>query len=278
MEQYHNKSNFQDKKVADVDMSTEPINPVNLPHSSVTVDEDVYIKPTQQMEENISIHSKPTSPEREIYDIATQRLTENTNGTETDNDDIYLLATQPINTDSQFKVPKSFTFKKKHTTILEKSLNTLLSDNDKDDDIFNAATQKMSECVEVHNPSDGIKGTDDLYCAPTQKMDETCEIQKPQFDKIEETEDLYDVPTQAIVPTSDDVFLQPTQYIESSTKDADLPSKSIQTPDKKGMLVYSITCFSSLLMFLPINNIMTSTKSKDYQNILFQKITFLKSL
>lgn len=207
-------------------MPTQLISGANLPDSIASVDEDMYIKPTQEIQQNKNVSSKLA--EVEICDIATERPSENYNVRETESDDdIYLTATQPINIDSQFKVPKSFTFKKKSTAILEKSLNTLLGDNDKDDDIFNAATQKIPDLLDVQNSSD----------TTTKNIASSCEAEVP--------EDVYDAPTQAIV-VSDDIYLQPTQYIEPYTDIMDLSSKTTVTENNKGTLVYCIICFPFL--------------------------------
>lgn len=151
--------------------------------------------PTQQIDTIIPSNCKSSGN----YDIPKQKMSANSNETEKD-DDIYLLATQPINTDSQFKVPKSFTFKKKPVAILEKSLNTLLGDNDKDDDIFDVATQKITDPVEVQKSSDDTEKIENVFEEPTQPLI-----------RPTKTQDFVDT------DANDDIYLQPTQCIEPST-------------------------------------------------------------
>lgn len=144
--------------------------------------------PTQQILKNKDTTPCSVTTENDLYDLPTQQFSTVKN---TPADDIYILPTQPLTIESQFKVPKYFTFKKK--TVLDESLSTLLGDNKKDDDIFNAATQKMSASSEAQNISDMFDMATQIVSGPSILDDDNTEKD-----------------------TENNLYIQSTQRIESS--------------------------------------------------------------
>lgn len=198
-------------------MATQQVSDSKISQTDVkggnTLEDDLYNIPTQQ----ITKHSRKVpltsgTNDNHIYELATQQLSEPNNAPETEKDDIYMLATQPMNTDSQFKVPKSYTFKKKSAAVLEESLTSLLGVTNKEDDIFDAATQKLTEPVNYQKSLNDIAKADNAFELPTQVIPESFE------DRCGKDLDV--------------IFLQPTQNLQTETGSVSIPRLEEMKHDK----------------------------------------------
>lgn len=180
-----------------------------------TEKEDMYMIPTQQItEHNAEVPSTSSTTDNDIYDVATQQLSEIKKGAETEkDDDIYMLATQPINTESQFKIPKSYTFKKKSAAVLEESLSCLLGDSNKDDDIFDVATQKITEPVKDQESLNDTDNVDNAFEIATQVIPESCE-------------------------DGSDIYLQPTQNLDTQTRNVSPCLEEVKHDKVEGQYIF----------------------------------------
>lgn len=234
--------------------------PSSLLRENEDEDADAYLMATQPILEKNTSPTTSVNKNSSIYDLETQQAPENICSTQTEkDDDIYTMATQVVNTESQFKVPKSFIFKKKAAAVLHESLSTLLGNNNQDDDIFDAATQP----VESHKASESIdKG---VFQMPTQLISVPYGSKEDCNSKVDE----FDAPTQLLAELSkpkedtvendvdNDIYLQPTQCLEPSTESEHQPSNSADgNVDKaEGRSFLSIRNKFTVLIFLSITGV-----------------------
>ncbi|KAG5874478.1 hypothetical protein JTB14_009201 [Gonioctena quinquepunctata] len=158
-------------------------------------DDHIYILPTQKIN-----HKQPAAS-----DPCTNLSSINEKLNTSDNDDIYAMSTQQLDSQNEiftgFKAPKAFSFKKK-AVYLDSSLTTYLSKNKKDEDIYLISTQKMKESEPaVHSKND------DIYLQATQQLEMAQEIDE------------------------NDVFLQPTQCMDSENKSKAASSQNNEDED-----------------------------------------------
>nr|XP_023013616.1 formin-J-like [Leptinotarsa decemlineata] len=204
--------------------------------------DNIYILPTQKFRGD---DSKPNLTDGDHRSLQTD---EEIPTVSKDNDDVYMLATQKMDTEkdvfTDFKAPsKMFTFKKKGAN-LEDSLTTILSDNKNEVDIYMMATQNINESSSVEKNDDVyLQATQqlearetkeyDVFSQPTQCLNDNRHKPGSQSRENEEDEDIYMAATQQmesrlirksniksmtpLLKDQEDVYMQDTQKIQEET-------------------------------------------------------------
>lgn len=234
-----------------LELQTQRIEVENLEAEQEMDCENVFLLPTQKMFTETN-KSEGTSREESLHNKESEE-----NEEDTTEDDVYGAPTQKICTVES--ITDAEAEKTTENDLFLMPTQRIASNSIENDEIYDAPTQKVcARNEEINNQTEGQVNAiehDDLYDAPTQKICTKESSGNEEFDnsaekdiflmptqRLETQNDVYDAPTQKIctdetrrdeVNTEEDVFLMPTQQIDTaSTNIFDAPTQKLCTAEE----------------------------------------------